>query len=262
MKRYFKIYFAFLKNSLIREGEYRFNLFFTSLINFLWGLVYLLLYKFIFGHIDEVGDWSYERLLILASAFLVVNSLTKAFFELNFRKIAQLVYYGELDLVLAKPLSSQFFVSLREFSFRPFLRFLMGCLVLVLVVIYSKIKIEPSNIFLFIILLLISLTIVYSLWFLSLNLIFWLGNIENIYELFHPFLRFTVIPLDILPPVAKEIFFFCFPLIFVTTVPVKTLMGLTSWPTIFYGFFITFLLLFLSHKIWQFNLRHYSSASS
>lgn len=261
-KRYLKLYFYFFKASLIREGQFRFNFYLTSLTNFLWGLVYLILYKFIFGYITEVGGWHYENLLVLAATFLLVNSLAKAFFELNFTKFAYRIYYGDLDLILTKPLSSQFYISLREFSFRPFLRFLMACGVLIMVISNNQIKIGLSNIILFLFLIILSLILIYSLWFLTLTLVFWLGNVENIYELFHPFLRFTVIPLDILPKFLKSFFFFIFPLIFITTIPVKTLFGLISWPAIIYGIFISFFLLFLSHKLWNFALKHYSSASS
>lgn len=198
----------------------------------------------------------------MAATFLVINSLTKVFFSHNFKKLASLVYYGELDLVLVKPLSSQFYVSLREFSWHTLLRFLMGCSVLLVVATSSKIEISFLNFALFLAMLVFSIVIVYSLWFMSLNLVFWLGNISNIYEFFHPILRLTVIPLDILPPILKHFFFFVFPLAFVITIPVKTLLGLISWPTVFYGIFISLFLLFLSHKVWQFNLKHYSSASS
>lgn len=262
MKRYLNLYFSFVKASFIRESQFRFNLLLTAFINFIWGLVYLLLYKFIFGHITEVGDWNYESLLILAAAFLVVNSLVKTFFELNFSKIATTVYYGDLDLILTKPISSQFYISLRELSFRPFLRFLMGCFVLYFVVLKTNVQITFFNAALFIFLILLSVVLVYALWFISLCLVFWIGNIENIYEFFHPILRFTVIPLDVLPKFLKGFFFFVIPLVFITTIPVKTLVGQASWPTILYGIFIASLLLLLSHKLWNLALTRYSSASS
>lgn len=262
IKRYLKLYLSFLKYSLIREGQFRFNFFISMLTTLLWGLMYLFLYRMIFNHIDQVGDWNYQSLLILAATFLVVNSLVKAFFEYNFKEIARLIYYGDLDLVLLKPVSSQFFVSLRQFSFNSLIRFFLGCIILTVVILDTQIKIDFLNFIIYFLLIIQSLFLVYSLWFLTLNLVFLLGNIENIYNFFHPFLRFTVIPLDVLPSFMRAFFFFVFPLIFVVTIPVKALIGMVTWTTIGYGFFITFFLLYLSHRVWQHNLKSYASASS
>lgn len=262
MLRLIKIYKSFLKTSIIAEMQHRGNFFLLVLINFGWALVYIFLYNFIFKHIDRVGDWTYQRSLVLASTFLLVRALNSLLFKQNLNKIAQLIYGGDLDLILVKPLSSQFYVSLRQFYLRPFLRFILGWIVLMIVLIQTNIKVGLLGFLNYLFLLSISMVIVYSLWFMSCCLVFWLGNIENIHELFQPILRITALPFDILPGILKEIVFFVIPLVFIATIPAKTLFGLVSWPTILYGAFIAFVLLFLSHKLWNFALTRYVSASS
>lgn len=262
MWRYLKIYKAFFKNSIIAEAQYRANFILLIIINIGWALVYIFLYVFIFNHIDQVGDWTYERSLILAATFLIAHSLSKFFFRKNLSNFARLVYYGNLDLILVKPLSSQFYTSLRQFYLRPFIRFVFAWAVLVVVLIQNNIQVTLWVFLSYLFLLLISTIITYSLWFMTCCSVFWIGNIENIYEFFHPILRATALPFDILPGILKEIFFFVIPLVFISTIPAKALLSFVSWSTVLYGIFIASLLLFLSHKLWNFALIRYSSASS
>lgn len=262
MWRCLKIYQYFFKNSFAAETQYRANFFLLTLMSLGWGLVYIFLYVFIFAYIDKVGDWTYERSLILGATFLLVHALNGFLFGQNLKKIAQIIYSGDLDLILVKPISSQFYISLRQFYLRPFVRFILAWVVLGIVLTQTNIKVTLLSFLSYLFLLIISTIIVYSLWFMTCCSVFWIGNIENIYELFNPILRTTALPFDILPGVLKEIVFFVIPLVFITTIPAKVLFGLTSWPTVFYGIFIAGLLLFLSHKLWNFALSRYSSASS
>ncbi|MFC1711357.1 ABC transporter permease [Patescibacteria group bacterium] len=262
MARYLSLYKSFLKASIIAELQYRGNFFLQVLVNLGWGLVYILLYSFIFAHIEKVGDWTYERSLVLAATFLIIQTINKFLFRQNLKKFSQMIYLGDLDLVLTKPLSSQFYISLKQFYLRPFVRFILAIIILLIVLAQTGIKVSFVSFMSFLVIIVISTVIVYSLWFMSCCSAFWLGNIENIYELFHPILRITALPLDILPGFLKEIFFFVIPLVFIATIPAKTLLGLVSWSTILYGFIISIVLLFLSHKLWNFALKNYSSASS
>lgn len=262
MKRYLRIYKAFLKNSVMAESQYRGNFFLLILLNFGWALVYIFLYTFIFKNIDQVGDWTYERSLVLAATFLLITALTSFLFKQNLSRIAQLVYYGGLDLILTKPLSSQFYVSLRQFYLRPFLRFIFGWLVLFTVLFKTNIQINFLLFFSYLFMMLIAVLVGYSLWFMSCCLVFWLGNVENIHEGFYAVLRITALPFDLFPGVLKEFVFFVVPLVFVSTIPAKTLLGLVSLPAVLYGVFIALFLLYLSHALWNYALTTYSSASS
>jgi ABC-2 type transport system permease protein len=262
MKRYFKIYQKFVQNSLMADLQYRANFFMLLLMNLGWALVYIFLYRFIFNYIQKVGDWDFSRSMVLAATILLIRSFSGLFFRRNFKRFPQLIYQGDLDFILLKPLSAQFYSSLRLFYLRPFIRFVLGWIILLSVIGQNQISPSGVQIAVYLLLLLVSLLIVYSLWFIICCSIFWLGNIENISEAFPPILRVAIFPLDILPGFLKEFFFLVVPLAFMATVPVKALLGLISWPTILYGLFISLFLLFLSTRLWHLGLKTYSSASS
>lgn len=262
MWRYLRLYKNFVKASIITDLQYRGSFFLTALMSLGWGLAYLLLYVFIFQFIDKVGDWTYEGVLILASTMLIVHALCSFLFHNGLKNFSYTVYEGDLDFILLKPLSSQFYISLRQFYLKPFLRFILAWLVLAMVLYNTNVNIAFWGFLIYIFLIIIATIIVYSLWFIICLSVFWLGNIENIYEFFHPILRITSLPFDIFPSPIKEIVFFVIPLVFIATIPAKALLGLATAPTILYGVFISLFLLFLSHKLWHLALKKYSSVSS
>jgi ABC-2 type transport system permease protein len=262
MKHWLRLYYFFVKTSIITDLQYRGNFFLLILVYTLWGGAYLSLYLFIFQHLEGVADWNLQRSLTLSATFLIIHALNRMFFARNLRCFPQLVYQGDLDLILIKPISSQFFVSLRRFNFIPLLRFFISCLILILILRQNAAEISFLSFINYFLFLIIATIITYSLWFMICCSIFWLGNIENIFELFHPIFRMTNFPLDILPTILKEILFFIIPLAFITTVPAKALFGFISWPTVFYGIFISLFFFFLSTRLWHLALKTYSSVSS
>jgi len=86
--------------------------------------------------------------------------------------------------------------------------------------------------------------------------------VDNIQHLFRPFHQLTRIPIDITGKVLRPLFTFVIPLAFVATIPAQALIGKLSPWLVVYGVGAAAFLLWLSHRLWNFALRHYTSASS
>jgi len=260
--KYLHLYFKFLKANLIREAQFRSNLLLVSLGVFLWSAVLIFYYFFIFEHVSSVKGWTLGQALILTGFYLIFDSIIKALIEGNFSQFPRIIYKGELDLILTKPISSQFLISFSRFSLHGFLRFFGGLAVLLWAIFSFNIKISLFGLLVSVLAFILGLIIVYSIWFMILLLTFYLGYIENIYFLFYPLLRISRLPIDVLSKPAQIIFSFVLPLIFISTVPTKALWGSISWELMLYGILAAFFLLWLSNKTWKIALKSYSSASS
>ena len=262
MRRYLKLYWSFLANCLMREMEFRGNFLLYSLINLIWAALALVSFVFIFDHVTEIAGWTLPQLLLLTATFYFFDRLFDAFFEVNFTRFNWLVNLGELDFILAKPASAQFFVSLRHFSFAS----LFGAFSMLILIIYLIAKyfwpVAILNLFLYGLVIILALIIVYSLWFSTLMLVFWLGNIDNIHHLFRPLYEVIRIPTDITGAVLKPILTYLIPLAFVATIPAQSLTGNINWGLVAYGVLAAGFLLWLSHRLWLFALKHYTSVSS
>lgn len=262
MKRYFKLYLSFFKNCLIREMEFRTHFVLSNLISLSWASVFILTYIFIFRQTESVNGWTIEQILVLTSLYFLSDRVFDSFFEINFEDFIYMVNAGTLDFYLTKPVQSQFLVSLRRFSFSFLISFVAMAAVAVYLIKRYFWPLPLSNLFLFLIIFASGIIIVYSLWFMILLPVFWWGRASNIQHLFRPFHQLTRIPIDITGPILKPLFTFAIPLAFVATIPAQSLIGTLSPGLIVYGVFAATALLWLSHRLWLFSLKHYTSASS
>lgn len=262
MKRYFKLYWAFFTNCLIREMEFRVHFFLSNLISISWSTVFLLTYFFIFSQIKSVNGWTLEQMLLLTAIYFLADRIFDSFLEINFEEFVDLVNTGRLDLILTKPVNSQFIVSLRRFSFSFIISSLIMVSLLIYLVVHYFLPLPLINILAFLLIFSAGVVISYSLWFMTLLPVFWWGRVDNIQHLFRPFHQLTRIPIDITGSVLRPLFTFVFPLAFVATVPTKTLIGKPDFNLIIYGVLAAAFFFYLSHRLWNFALRHYTSASS
>ena len=261
-KRYGRLYWRFLKTNLIREIQFRSNFWIVNIVTLLWSATIVLYYVFIFQHVSSVKGWTLGKVLVLTGIYLLFNSVFKSLLEINFNQFVQIIYNGELDYVLTKPVNSQFLVSLSRFSLRSFLRLFAGLGILIWALLAYDIKISVLGVAVFLISFLLGMVIIYSLWFITFLLAFYLGNIENLYYLFLPIFQMARVPITVFPKTVQILFSFVIPLIFIATIPAQALWGNASWQILLLGVILTLGLLWLSHYLWLRALRSYSSASS
>lgn len=241
--------------------EFRSHFILNNAITFIWAIIVMMVFFFIYRYVDVVNGWTLEKMLLLTAIYFLVDRIFDSFFEINFGNFVTLVNTGNLDLVLTKPVNSQFVVSLRHFSFAM----IFSNLTMIGVIIYLALTyfspIYWWQVVSFLVLLVCSVVITYSLWFITLLPVFWWGRIDNIQHLFRPFHQLCRIPIDVMGKF-RLFLTYVIPLAFVATIPAQSLIGKLSPWLIIYGIFAAVFLLWLSHRLWLFALRHYSSASS
>lgn len=241
--------------------EFRGNFILHNLISLIWAIVVMLVFFFIYQQVNTVNGWTMEEVLLLTAVYFLVDRIFDSLFEINFNNFVPLVNTGQLDLILIKPASSQFFVSLRQFSFAMiFSNLAMAGVIIYLALTYFS-PIYWWQVVGFLVLLACSVVITYSLWFMTLLPVFWWGRVDNIQHLFRPFHQLCRVPIDVVGRF-KPFLTFVIPLAFVATVPARVITKTVSPWLIVYGIFAAVFLLWLSHRLWLFALRHYTSASS
>ena len=171
------MYRSFVGNCLIREMEFRWHFILYSLINLIWMVLALMTFVFIYGHVSLIGSWTLPQMLLLTATFYFFDRVFDTLFEINFSRLNHMVNQGELDLVLTKPVSGQFLVSLRYFSFAS----LFGAVSMLGLIIWLLARyfwpLALGELLIYALLIGLGLVIIYSWWFSTLLLVFWLGNI-------------------------------------------------------------------------------------
>src|SRR5919201_6305950 len=117
MWRYVRAYGAFVRNCAVREMEFRGDLVLFSLSNVFSSAMLVLMMTFLFARTREIAGWTAERVVLVTGTQLLVTSILDMLFQKNMAMLSRYINRGELDLVLVKPLNSQFLVSLRYLDF-------------------------------------------------------------------------------------------------------------------------------------------------
>lgn len=262
VRRYGRVYLAFVRNCLAREMEFRGHFFFLVGSKLLWSVLSVALIGVIFAQVQSIAGWTLDEMVVLTGSYLLVVGLSNIFFFPNMARLSEYVNRGDLDFILTKPLASQFLVSTRytTFSEAP------AALLAVLYVVGGLVRLNhwpaPAAVAAYLLFIGVALALIYSIWFMTVTLVIWSGRIENIHYLVFPFLEMARVPADVFLGVFRPVLTFVVPIAFVSTVPARALLGLLDLPLALYGVAFAAGLLLLSRWVWTFALRRYSSASS
>jgi ABC-2 type transport system permease protein len=261
MRRLFRLIRAFWANSLSLDLEYRVDFLIataTAVISFGAGLLVL---NVVFAHAQGLGGWTFHQALALYGIYLFVEEFASGFLATNIGEVPELIRRGDLDFVVLKPVNSQFQVSVRHIRITGLPAYLMA----IGIVGYSMAQmgtITPFNIALLLLFLVCAMAIVYSIWALLHTLAFWLVKIENIAQIFHAVFETAWFPISAFPTPMRVFFTIVIPIAFMTTVPASAAAGIVDWRLGAAAPVVALFGLWLSHRFWQFALKHYTSASS
>lgn len=243
------------------EMEFRFNLVIWSVVNIFWAAIFIFMINIIYGHVNSLAGWSKQEATVLVMVQSLFISFLWAFVLPNLKELSNLIRTGGLDFLLLKPLNLRFLTSVKVQEFDMYLR----ALVLVVVLsIYVPPLFHPTltSALNFTALLILGVIIFYNVFFMFATTNFWLINIFNIDHLYSAITDIATFPSGIFTGLLKITFVYLLPTIFIATIPTQALLGKTGLESVLIALGVAIVTYFVSHKFWNFALRHYSSASS
>lgn len=262
MKRYIRLYFYFVKFSIISRLEYRFEFIANTVRSIGWLLVSLFGFAVIFSQTKLIAGWTHEESLVLYGVYLFINETWYTFFYLNLTQISDLVQSGEFDFILLKPISTQFLISLRQFMIYSVPNMVLG---LGIIVYFSSSVAKQVSLLDYafgLVLMINGLVILYSLMFMAVCLSFWIVRLRAFWEIYDMATEGARYPVDIFKNPMRFFFMFIVPLAFIFTFPAQFIVKSLSPIFIGVSFFMSSILLFLSSIVLKNGIRHYNSASS
>lgn len=250
-----------LKTSLIADLEFRINFSLRIATDVIWYFMQVLAYEVLFNYSPTIGDWNRQQMRVFLGVLFIVDALFMMFIQENCDRVADKVRKGELDFILAKPVSSQFLVSFQKIATASFGNFLMA----IAYFFYAVNQLEGFNWYRLLWLILIiptSFIVTYStrFFFACLNLIF--VRAESVNFLWYNCYKLGMRPDSIYFPIVRFVLITVFPMSFIASVPTKMILEPPNVGLIIWSIIIGPLFLYLSHLFWKRCLRSYSSASS
>lgn len=264
MSRYLSIYGLMIRNSLIREMNFKANFLLWMAVEFLWFAGQILFLEVLFSHVDRLGDWSKWECVLLVGTHQIIAQLFQAFFYVNLAELPELVRTGRLDLMLLLPVDSQFAISTRRFGMDNIVNALVGFAI----VGFSlwKLGVLPGahHVVLYLATLVLGIGIHYAILFGLATVSFWIVRAQGLIYGYYNVFNIARYPDVVFRGAFKFIFSWIVPVIVVANVPARTLArGFENpWPGILHLLAVTALIAGATRAFWFFALRRYSSASS
>lgn len=261
MKKYWTLYRAFLKASMVADLEYRANLTIRFVTDIFWYAAQILTFETIFSHTERVGSWNIEQTRVFLGILFVVDAFYMILFSENLDKMSDRVRKGELDLLLAKPVNSQFMLSTQRVNTAIAGNLILGISWLV----YSLNGLpdfDPIRLLWLIALIPAGLMTLYAIRFAFCSTAIVFTRSENLQYLFFQLYRLGMRPDSIYKPWLKTVLMTALPVAFVASVPATAIMEAPQWNVFLWAILWSSILVYLSNVFWRFCLKHYSSASS
>lgn len=214
-------------------------------------------------NVRQVLGYSAQELLVLSAIQVLFLGLFHALVSHNIERMPELISTGKLDLVLLKPMDSQFGISLGRFSPPSLLRVLLGVGFLIFLIQSGRLA-QPSlgAIASFVGLIAVSLVLVYSIWFVVATLLVWLPHMDNIVEFLYNLNVISRYPHEFFREVGFAAALLAYPFSISLVVPLRTLMGRGDPYQCMVLIVLTIGFSIISRLFWLFALRHYTSAST
>ena len=263
IKKHAYIYWLFLKNSLIAQMEYRAN-FITGIlmeIGYLFAKILYIVVVYRSGR--EINGLSPDAILLFIGTFVIITGFYAGLFMMNFYELRGHIQSGSLDLLITKPVSLQFLLTLRRSDVGIMAIDLLGGAIMVAVG-WSRMGIPVNlvNGIGFVGFLLGGALVGYSIFLLPQIFSFWFINTSAISEVTDSFWDFNNVPMTVYSRVIQRIGVFVLPIFVVTNFPSLFVLGKMDNIYIIWGILAPFLLLGLTRLFWRCAVRNYTSASS
>lgn len=262
LRRYFHIFVGFFRASAMADLEYRLNLVVKIITDIIWYAAQISLFEVLFSHAKSISGWTIDSTRVFMGVLFLCDSLYMFFLSENLDRLTEKVRRGDLDLLLVKPVNSQFMLSFQKMSPAYIGNFLMafGWLVWSL----SRLP-EPAPLSRLLILLIAipgSAAITYSLrfFFSATALIF--VRAENINYIWYQLYRLGTRPDTIYPQWLRYMVMSFLPVAFIGSVPARLILETPDLGLVVATIVIPLTTLYLTTRYWRFTLKFYSSASS
>jgi ABC-2 type transport system permease protein len=206
------------------------------------------------------AGWSRHESYLVVALFALLDGITSSALSPNLSRIVQHVQRGTMDFVLLKPLDSQLQLSTRNLTPWGFPNILFA----LALIAYAgpKIPLVWYAYPLGLASILLSIVILYSLWFILAATTIWFTKIWNATEVLRSFTEAGKYPISAYHRAVGIFFTFVLPVAFLTTIPAELMRNPSAPRFLFIEALLAAALFTLSRLFWKWALRFYTSASS
>lgn len=260
--RYFKVWMAQLRYSMVREMMFKINFLIWLVTEMMWFSLQLIFVEVVYGHVEEVAGWSHYEMILLVGVNHWIQQIFQAFFMVNFFNLPELIRTGKLDFYLAQPMSPQFLISTRLFEPGALINAAFGLAVVGYAAYHLHLNITLLGVGLFLLFSILGVMIHYSLLLTMVTLSFWIVRSQGLIYGYYNLFQISRLPRQAFKGVVRVIFTFALPMLLVANMPSEALLGRMNGKLLGLMICLAFGFFMGTRTLFKRGLRAYGSASS
>lgn len=152
-----------IKINLSSLLAYRANFINSLISSIVWSIFHIMSIYLLTSRTSSVYGWNRSELIMLSGMYLTLSGLFHLLFSINFDRFSKAIDYGQIDIILLKPLDSQFMMSCWYINYASIFRVIAGSTFTLWVAYSSGYNPGIYDIVLTSFLLLLGLILLYSL---------------------------------------------------------------------------------------------------
>lgn len=231
-----------------------------AVVDVVWAIVHIGFFRVLLFAIPEISGWTFDMLTIPLGILYLLNVVIWGFLWDNMRQIPRDINRGDLDMYLVKPANSQFMVSTRSVGLYLFPSLLAAGFLLVYG--FRANHLGVGGLLVIPVAFIAGSVISYAVWFMTVTLAFWFNRLLNVANVFPHSVDVARYPVAVFHPFIQFLFTYIVPFALMGFLPAEVMLGRKSPIVLLLPLALAAILLYLSHKFWNFSLKRYSSASS
>jgi ABC-2 type transport system permease protein len=260
--RHLRLWRRFAAQSLVRDMHFRTQFITQVMVGAVQLVLSLVPVLLLFRYTNEVNGWSGGEVIALGGIYQVVFALLAILIETNMARFSGNIQEGDLDLVLVRPISAQFYVMLHRLQLAEVFTAFTGIGVVVIGLFRSGATPSMLEVIQAVALIGCGVVLIACCWAAAVFVAFWITTVGPMEMVFRDFLQAGKYPVAFYPLAIRVFLVGILPIGFATTFPTSALLGDGSWWIVLLGLVLSAIALYGLRAYWRFAVRFYSSASS
>ncbi|MBY0517606.1 MAG: ABC-2 family transporter protein [Bacteriovoracaceae bacterium] len=260
--RYLRLYLHFLRFSFSRAMEFRLDFTFKIIMDCFFYLVNLSFYKILFMNTPTLAGWSEDQAFVFVSSYLFIDALHMTVFASNMWWLPFFVNRGDLDSYLTRPVSTLFFISLRDFAANSFVNLLIAIGIFSYALTNLQTPYTLGQLFFYLGLILNGWLLHYVLQMIFIIPVFWTQSSRGFNDFFFSMGMAIERPDLIYRGWLRYLLTMILPFSLIVSFPARVFFGPETPNLLTHLFVVTIVMWAIMLLLWKRGLRAYSSASS
>lgn len=263
MRRYIKLTMMMFKQNISKQMIYSGNFWVAFFVDLLLWVFQLVTFTSIFSHVDTINGWGLSHMFVFVGSFNIVDAMNMGTYFFGLIEFPGKVRTGMLDMMIVKPIDTQFFVAISHLNPGSLMGIVTGCVMVVYGVVTGGFSVTAAKVIGYVVLILMMYMLYYSLLMLVRTLSFFVVKINSITEAENSAIEFSFrVPGVVYKGVSRLIFLIVLPYGLLATAPtafITELLSIKEWGIIIA---VTVIFFVFTRKMFKFGLKKYTSASS